>query len=119
MVNEITVTIFTVMVIMQLSLAVLTFILKQDGYAHIYVALLSTILGFVNANIILNGNVVTIISDGITYSYLPMQSLPIHYFLLAVSLTMLFITVMLAVKLLKDKAEKDSTFSAMSVRSDV
>lgn len=94
--NEIPLSFFIVLVIVQLVLMVYAFIRKSDGmYSNVFAGFLSGFLGFLNANMILNGNVVVIQSDGSTYSYIPVQSLPVHYFLLGLGVIMVIVTVFL------------------------
>jgi len=68
-------------------------------------SLLSSIIGFVMAQSILNGNVVEIVIINNTVTYHKIQSLPLHYILLGVAGIMTVMTFYILIMILLDRVE--------------
>lgn len=116
MTNEIPVSMFLFMLAVQFGLLIYSMAIKRDGERIDYMitAGLSGILGWLNANMILNENVNMLQSDGTTYSYIPIQSLPLHYFLLAVAIISFIITIWFVIEFYKQNMEKSEIMSAFN-----
>lgn len=114
MTNEIPVGIFLFLLGVQFILLIYSLVVRRDGERIDYMITigLSAILGWMNANMILNGNVNMIQSDGATYSYIPVQSLPLHYFLLAVAIVSIIILFWFIIEYFRKRMEKDLNLSS-------
>lgn len=116
MTNEIPVSIYLFMLagqFLMLLYALAIFGRHEERIDHIITASLSAILGWLNANLALNGNVNIIQSDGTTYSYIPVQSLPLHYFLLAVAIVSMIIVFWFVLDHFRQKVEEEQVFTAL------
>ena len=65
----------------------------------IIISLISTIFGYVNSNMILNGNVNLYTVDT---SFVPIQSLPLHYLLLMLAAFMTVVTIYVVVMVVRN-----------------
>lgn len=106
---------FSIFLIVDLLLILYAFlkINKTPTIDVILASSISSFLSFITANMILNGEVVAIQSTGTEYSFIPIQSLPIHYLLLGFGVVMSIFTVFFTYKYLIDYFEKANTFSAL------
>ena len=111
--NEITISMYLILVLVQLITAAWVLIRISDpAPMDILISLISSIFGFVNAQMILNGNVVVIVADMTGSNYIPIQSLPMHYLLLAMATLMTMVTIYVTVMVIKDLFSQKNT-SAM------
>lgn len=114
MVNELPLNYFIVLTALQIGLLLFCFIdfnnkLVLRGFS----SLLSAIVGYGNANMILNGNVVLIQSDGVAYSYIPVQSLPVHYLLLGLTIVAGLLFILFIVRIMQASFEKAGAFEPL------
>lgn len=115
MTNEIPVSMFLFFLSIQFILLIYSLVIKRDGERIDYMitCAISSVLGWVNANMILSGNVNIVQSDGSSYSYIPVQSLPMHYFLLAIAIISLVILVWFVFDFFQKRIEQDKIMSAL------
>lgn len=113
--NEIPLNLFSIFLIADLILILYAFlkINKAPTIDVIFASSISAFLSFISANMILNGEVVAIQSTGTEYSFIPIQSLPIHYLLLGFGVVMSIFTVFFTYQYLMNYFEKEKTFSAI------
>jgi len=76
--------------------------INEPAPMDIMISLISVIFGYVNAQSILNGNVVTTVANITTTEYVSYQSLPVHYLLQALAIFMTIITIYVSVMVVKD-----------------
>lgn len=93
MVNEIPLSLFNIMNVVTLALMIFTLIYNEN-IVRIITAFITTILSYVNSFIIINGNVVEIQTDGVTYSYIPIINTTLNYFWLFIAIIMGIFTVL-------------------------
>ena len=109
--NELPLNFFIFLVVLQFLAAFYTILTITPDFPHIFTAATSGLLGYVNANMILNGNVVTIAATTTTTTYIKIQSIPVHYLLLGFAVCMSLIAVYLVVAwimtVVTDKKEQD------------
>lgn len=109
MVNEIPTSLFIVMVIAQMAFMLLAFIFnQQENNFGVFAGMLSVVFGFVNANMILNGNVVYITDTGTT---VVVRSLPVHYLLQGMAIFMSIATLYLILMMVQRYIAKDKTLN--------
>jgi len=115
MTNEIPVSLFSLFLIIQFGLLIYSIAIKRtsERIDYMITAGLSGILGYLNSNMILNSNVNMLQSDGTTYSYIPIQSLPLHYFLLGVSIITFLILFWFIIDFFRMKMEENNVLSAL------
>ncbi len=115
MTNEIPISMYLFFLSMQFILLIYSFVVRRDGERidYLITLALSTALGWLNANQILNKNVNMLQSDGTAFSYIPIQSLPIHYFLLAVAIMSFVILCWFLFEFIQKRVEKDQIMSAL------
>ena len=112
MVNEITVSIFIAMLTIDGALVLLAFLGgKLPNHINIISSVLATTLTFVLSHSILNGNVVIVKSDD---TFLPIQSLPIFYFLEGIAVFLVIFTAFLIYTAIKEGFEQHSVFEGMT-----
>lgn len=112
MTNEIPVSLFLFMLIAQFGLLLYSVAIKKDGdrIDHVLTASISSILGWLNANLILNGNVNEITQTGV---FVPIQSLPVHYFLLSVAIISVILVFYFVIEFFRMRVENEQVFSAL------
>lgn len=111
--NEITNSMFILLMLVQFVTAGWVLIrINNPEPIDILMSLISTVFGFVNANMILNGNVNVVVADTLTTKYVPIQSLPLHYLLLMLAAFMTIVTIYVVVMVVKDLFSQKNT-SAM------
>ena len=103
---------FYILLAVQLCTAAWVLIrINEPAPMDIMFSLISTMFGYVNAQMILNGNVVTTVANITTTEYVSYQSLPIHYLLLALAVFMTLITIYVSVMVVKDIfSQKNNSF---------
>ncbi len=77
--NEIPLSLYIFMCTVAIGLIIFSLIYKE-GFARIITSFIAMILSYVNASVILNGNVVLIQSTGSTFSYIPIEISALNYF---------------------------------------
>ena len=109
--NEITPSLFTIMVMVQLvASGWVIFRVMEPQVIDILVALFASIFGYVNAQMMLNGNVAYIVADTTTTTYVPIQSIPMHYLLLTIAAIMTILTLYISVMVIKEAfSQKNSS----------
>ncbi len=108
--NEITLSLYIILVIVQLvTMGWVLFRIMDPGTIDILISLISVVFGYVNAQMILNGNVNVIVADTSTTVYIPIQSLPIHYLLLALTTFMTIVTIYVTVMVVKEIFSQKNT----------
>ncbi len=55
-------------------------LINRENFVRIITSFIAMILSYVNASVILNGNVVLIQTDGTTHSYIPVTISALNYF---------------------------------------
>lgn len=114
MVNELPLNYFTFLTIIQIGLLIYCFLdFNKNLFLRGFGALLSAIIGYTNSNMILNGSVVLVQSDGTTYSYIPVQSLPVHYLLLGLTIVAGLLFIMFIIRILQHSFEKAGAFEPL------
>jgi len=90
--NEIPLSLYIFMCVSALGLIIFSLVYREN-FARIITSLVSVILSYINAQVILNGNVVLIQTTGTTYTYIPIQISGLNYLwlLLGVISFLLFI----------------------------
>ena len=119
--NEITLSLYIILVIVQLlTMAWVLIRLMEPAPIDILVGLISVVFGYVNSQMILNGNVNVIVADTSTTTYIPIQSLPFHYLLLALATFMTIVTIYITVMIVKDIfSQKNNSFMKNWMRSSM
>ena len=108
--NEIPLSMFYILLAVQLFSAAWVLIrIMEPAPMDILFSLISAVFGFVNAQSILNGNVVTTVANVTTTEYVAYQSLPVHYLLLSLAVFMTIITVYVAVMVVKEVFSQKNT----------
>ena len=112
MTNEIPVSMFLFFLSIQFVLLLYSLAINRDGERIDYMitCAISGVLGWLNANMVLNENVNEITSTG---TFVPIQSLPLHYFLLAVAIISFIILVWFVFDFIQKRIEKDKIMSAL------
>ena len=110
MVNEIPISLYIFMSTAALGLIIFSLIYNEN-FVRIITSFVASALSYVNGQVILNGNVVETLSDGLSYVYAPIKIPALNYlwtFLALVSfiLMVLFIADMVNINL---QAELDET----------
>jgi uncharacterized membrane protein len=114
MVNEIPINLFSILIVADFVLILYTILkINKPAVDSIITAAISAFLSFICANMILNGNVVAIQSTGTEYSYIPIQSLPLHYILLMFGSIMSVVAVFFVYSYISNYLEKEKSFSAL------
>ena len=115
MTNEIPVNMFLFFLSAQFVLLLYSLAIKRDGERIDYMitCAISGVLGWIDANMILNGNINMVQSDGTTYSYIPVQSLPLHYFLLSMAIISFILLAWFVFDFIQKRIEKDKIMSAL------
>ena len=111
--NEIPLSLYIFMCVSTLFLFIFSLIYREN-FARIITSLISVLMSYVNAQVILNGNVVLIQTTGTAYTYIPIHVPALNYvwmFLGVISflLFILFIIdeINLSIMAKRDKKEED------------
>ncbi len=112
MVNEIPLSLYIFMCTAAIGLIVFTLI-NRDNFVRIITAFIAMVLCYVNASVILNGNVVLIQSTGASFSYIPVEVSALNYFWLMLAvlsglLVIMFIADLINTSLKADLDEKQA-----------
>ena len=91
--NEIPLSLYIFMCITAVGLIVFSLIYNEN-FVRIITSFISMVLSYVNATVILNGNVVMVQTDGSTYSYIPITIPALNYFWLFLALLSLLLVVL-------------------------
>jgi len=118
--NEIPLNLFSIFIVADfvLILYVLLKINKPPTMDMILASFISAFLSFISANMILNGEVVAIQSTGTEYSYIPIQSMPIHYLLLGFGCCMMIFAVYFIISYINGYFDNKNKFSAIGGWAD-
>jgi len=76
--NEIPLSLYIFMCASSLFLFVFSLVYREN-YARIITSFISVVMSYINAQVILNGNVVLIQTTGTTYTYIPIQVPGLNY----------------------------------------
>ena len=76
--NEIPLSLYIFMCVAALGLIIFSLVYREN-LARIITSFISVIMSYVNAQVILNGNVVLIQTTGTTYTYIPIQVSGLNY----------------------------------------
>lgn len=114
MVNELPLSYFTILTVLQIGLLLYCFAdFDNKLYLRGFSSLISAIIGYGNANMILNGSIVLVQSDGSSYSYISVQSLPIHYLLLGLTIVAGLLFIMFIIRIMQHSFEKAGAFEPL------
>ena len=115
MTNEIPVSMFLFFLSVQFILLVYSLVIKRDGERIDYIITcgISAVLGWINANMVLNGNVTLLQSTGTVYTFVPIRSLPMHYFLLAIAIISMILLIWFVFDYFQKRIEQDRIMSAL------
>jgi len=110
--NEIPLALYMFMCAVSIALIVFSLI-ERENFVRIITSFIAMVLSYVNASVILNGNVVLIQTDGVTHSYIPVMIPALNYFwlflaLLSALLVVLFIADLINLSLQSELDEKQS-----------
>jgi len=110
--NEIPLSLYIFMNVATLSLFIFSLVYREN-FVRIITSFITMLLSYVNAQVILNGNVVLIQTTGTTYTYIPIQVPALNYvwiFLGAISflLFILFILDEINLSIMAKNEKKES-----------
>lgn len=115
--NEIPISIFILMAVVDFVFLILSFLIpesfKPQYHIDVVFAALSSGVSFLLANMILSGNVVFIQSDGVAFSYIPIQSIPLNYVFTGLGVSMALTTALFIYQAVHEMIEKEKSFSAL------
>ncbi len=106
MVNEIPLSLYIFMCTAAICLIIFSLI-NRDNFVRIITAFISMILSYVNASVILNGNVVLIQSTGSSYSYIPVEISALNYFWLLLAVLSGLLVILFVADLINSSLQAD------------
>lgn len=115
--NELPLSIFEILTILNFILIAYSFynidFNKPIKIDKIITAIISSPLSFILSNSIINGTITETYVDTTGLHYVPIQSLPFHYFLMGFAVLMTILSVLLIIKFISDHFETLQKKSAL------
>ena len=106
MVNELPLALYIFMCGMAICLIIFSLI-NRENFVRIITSFIAMILSYVNASVILNGNVVLIQTDGTTYSYIPVTISALNYVWLFLAILSALLVVLFIADIINENLQSE------------